>query len=106
MGRQVHKIVCVIISYRRHTCQNQGNYGSLFLENTKRHNRKNLNVTRDLASYNKSYLDISLHIETCRFLLSLDFPLISINFGMAFLMSIKTTLANDKSQQHDLHHIS
>ena len=47
------------------------------MENTKLYKHKNLNVTTALASYNKSYLATSLHIETCKLLLSLDFPLTS-----------------------------
>ena len=43
----------------------------LFLENTKLYKHINLNITRELASYNKSYFAISLHIETCRLLISL-----------------------------------
>ena len=36
-------------------------------------------LARELATYNKSYLAISLHIETCRLLLSLDFPFTNHN---------------------------
>ena len=78
-GWQVHKVVFGIISYSRHTCRNQGNQRSLFLENTELFERKNLNIRRELASYNKSYLDISLYVETCRLLFALDFPLTNHN---------------------------
>ena len=36
-------------------------------------------LATELASYNKSYLAISLHIETYRLVLSLDFPLTNHN---------------------------
>ena len=45
----------------------------LFLENTKLYEHTNLNVTRELASYRKSYLAISFCIEACRLLISLLF---------------------------------
>ena len=113
MGRQAHEIVRLIISYSRHTCRNQGDQRSLFLETTKLYENKNLNVTRELASYNKSYL-AGYITQYCRLLLSVDFPwqtitiitvVTPINFdNFSYVMSIKTTLANDKSQQHNLHY--
>ena len=68
-GQQAHKIVCVIISYSGHTFWKQEIKEVCFLKKTKLYEYKNLNLTRELASYITNfsllYHSILKHADCC-----------------------------------------